>query len=334
ADTQRVRASASTVYLNANGLASYAMGPWFDSLQPGGIFGGFPTNQTSQIQLPREPAATASKSLIGLGPVGIWVNGVAVFDFLDGSSYNNTTGVDIGGGLVSPSAILASSASFERGPTSPGAFLTAVPIFGSVLSATTESATSASLPQTLGGTTISVRDSAGISRPATLSYASPTQVNFRLPETVAPGFGSVSITAQGKTVSAGIYVAVTYPHVFIKTAAAFAAGYLQRIHNGTSTYEPLTVSNDGLSGSPIDLGSDQDSIYLTLFFSGIADKPEVKATAGGIPADVIYAGPQGEYPGLSQCNLLLPRAIAGMGKVDVVLRVDGKMANPVNITVQ
>jgi uncharacterized protein (TIGR03437 family) len=334
ADAQRIRASSTTVYLNANGLASYAMGPWFDPLQPGGIFGNFPTNQNAQIQLPRTPAAATSKSLIGLGPVGVWVNGVAVFDFLDGASYSNATASDAGGGLVSPSAILASSASFERAPTSPGAFLTAVPIFGSVLSDTIEAATSTNLPQTLGGTTISVRDSAGVTRPATLSYASPTQVNFRLPTTLTSGFGTVSISARGKTVSAGIYVAVTYPHAFIKTAGGFALGYLQRIRDGVSTYESLTVGADGLTGTPIDLGTEKDAVYATLFLSGIADSPSVKATVGGVATDVVYAGPQGEYPGLSQVNILLPRAVAGKGKVDIVLRVDGKMANAVNVTVR
>jgi uncharacterized protein (TIGR03437 family) len=46
---------------------------------------------------------------------------------------------------------------------------------------------------------------------------------------------------------------------------------------------------------------------------------------------VDYVGPQPDTPGLDQLNVKLPRSLAGVGEVDVVLTVDGKPSNTVRI---
>ena len=51
-------------------------------------------------------------------------------------------------------------------------------------------------------------------------------------------------------------------------------------------------------------------------------------------ATVTYAGAQGDYGGLDQYNLIIPRALAGRGRVPAVLTVGGFATNPVYITVQ
>jgi uncharacterized protein (TIGR03437 family) len=48
---------------------------------------------------------------------------------------------------------------------------------------------------------------------------------------------------------------------------------------------------------------------------------------------VLYAGPQSEFVGLDQVNVILSRALIGRGAVTVVLTVDGKVANTVTITI-
>jgi uncharacterized protein (TIGR03437 family) len=60
----------------------------------------------------------------------------------------------------------------------------------------------------------------------------------------------------------------------------------------------------------------------------------VSATVGGEPVIVQYAGPQNEFEGLDQVNLLLPRTLAGRGEADVNLWVDGRLANAVSIWLQ
>ena len=47
-----------------------------------------------------------------------------------------------------------------------------------------------------------------------------------------------------------------------------------------------------------------------------------------------YAGLQGQYEGLDQVNVLLPRELAGRGLVDVTLTMDSKPANTVQVAIR
>ena len=311
ADVQRVRFSDSAVYVNANNLGSYAMGPWFDVLQPGGVFGGFPTSQRLQVQFPRTPvAATARRNTTG-GAQGIWVNGVAVFNAIDGASYSVARGTDVGGGLVALAAAHVSAASFEAGPLAPGSWVSAFPLFQLQFGASP---------------VVSVRDAAGATRAATVGFASAGQINYRLPAATAIGYATVSIDAGGVTLTGNINVRESYPNVFLADASARAAGAALRLRNGQQIAESLA--------QPIDLGPAGDAVYLILYGSGLGNGKAATATIGGVAADVAYAGPQGEYAGLDQFNVLVPRSLAGRGRVEVVIMAEGRKANAVAIEVK
>jgi uncharacterized protein (TIGR03437 family) len=60
----------------------------------------------------------------------------------------------------------------------------------------------------------------------------------------------------------------------------------------------------------------------------------VTATIGGVPAAVGFAGAAPGFIGLDQINLTIPRSLAGRGDVDVVIAVDGKIANTVKINIK
>ena len=107
-----------------------------------------------------------------------------------------------------------------------------------------------------------------------------------------------------------------------------AAGNLTRFvdRNGQQTTESLA--------QPIDLGPAGDAVYLILYGSGLGNGKAVTATIGGVAADVAYAGPQGEYLGLDQFNVLVPRSLAGRGRVEVVIMAEGRKANAVAIEVK
>lgn len=49
---------------------------------------------------------------------------------------------------------------------------------------------------------------------------------------------------------------------------------------------------------------------------------------------MVFAGAQGTYPGLDQYNILVPRAVAGMGKVDVAITAAGRVSNRVGVSIQ
>ncbi len=88
ADVQRIRYTATDVYINANGLASYTMGPWFTN--SGGLFGFWPLARDYQVRITRSPAPAVTKTRHPGGMIGMMVNGVAIYDLGDAFSFNQT----------------------------------------------------------------------------------------------------------------------------------------------------------------------------------------------------------------------------------------------------
>ncbi|MBL8167981.1 MAG: YHYH protein [Acidobacteria bacterium] len=339
ADTQSISYTDAAVYITANNLSSYAMGPWFIDGANGGVFPNFPSAQNNRAMIPRVPSAATTKRNTGLGAIGLWVNGVAVFNVLDGSSYSNSARNDIGGGGVRLSSMHVSAASFEGGPTSPGALVAAFPLFGAKLATGTAAADSLNWPFVLAGTTVSIRDAAGMTHSAPISYASPGQVNYRVPESVAPGLATVTLTAGGVSIPGALNVVTSYPNLFQFNGDGLAAGYVVRVRsNGQQLIEAIfQVAGGALTPTAIEVGSTTEQVYLVLFGSGLGNasaNPTVSAQIGGSNATVAYAGPQGVFSGLDQYNLLLPSALAGKGKVDIAITSNGKVANLVNVTIK
>lgn len=82
ADVQSVRYGQSYVYIASSGIPSYTIGPW-----PGNP--GSPTNQNWSFRIPRNPTLAATMPTVGMGHVGVFVNGVTIFNPADARSYNN-----------------------------------------------------------------------------------------------------------------------------------------------------------------------------------------------------------------------------------------------------
>ena len=83
ADVQQVRYSSTYVYVNSSSVPSYSIGPWMGS--PNTV-----TNQNFSFRILRTPVVkTGTKTPTGLGNIGIWVNGVGIYNYSDGRSYNN-----------------------------------------------------------------------------------------------------------------------------------------------------------------------------------------------------------------------------------------------------
>lgn len=337
AETQRVRYTDSTIYVNTNELP-YSCGPWFEADKTGGVFDNFPAASSVVFNIPRSPASASSKTSTGLNGQGLFVNGVELFNFLDGDSYSNSSGDDgiatQGPLTVTTLATITSAASYENGPQAPGSLVSATPVWYSVLSDSTASASSATWPTTLGGASISVKDSGGTSYTAQISYASPTQLNFRLPSGLATGSATVTITTSSQSITSKINVQPTYPNLFMLNRQALAAATLVRVHNGVSSTEQVyTANSDGTySAKPISLNGDQ--VYLVLYGSGLGSATSATATIGGTASTVAYSGAQGTYSGLDQYNILIPSSLAGKGSVDVVVTAAGKASNAVNISIQ
>jgi uncharacterized protein (TIGR03437 family) len=104
--------------------------------------------------------------------------------------------------------------------------------------------------------------------------------------------------------------------------------------------EVITAHADGtqsvrpLQGAPVDLLASSDKVMLRFYASGVRDASEVHVQIAGQEAPVFYSGPAGHFPGLDEVVVELPRSLAGMGQVDVVLTADGQTASPVPIHIQ
>jgi len=82
-DIRLVQYSASNVYVSSADIPAYDIGPW-----PGNP--NTPTDQSYTFQITRAPQEnTGTKTVAPLGPIAVLVNGVVVYNALDGRSYNN-----------------------------------------------------------------------------------------------------------------------------------------------------------------------------------------------------------------------------------------------------
>ncbi len=219
---------------------------------------------------------------------------------------------------------------------------TIVSLFGKELAVTPASNEVLPLPTKLNGTSVKVRDSTCVERLAPLFFVSPTQINFQLPVGTATGAATLIAYNEAGAVSLGtINVNPVAPGLFAANAngqGVAAAVVLKLKSDGTQLFEPVarfdTVQNRYLA-APIDLSSSNEAAFLILYGTGLRYRSSlaaVTATLGGINAEVLYADSQGQFAGLDQVNLRLPKTLAGRGEVDVVLQVDGQVSNVIKVS--
>jgi uncharacterized protein (TIGR03437 family) len=224
--------------------------------------------------------------------------------------------------LTAPSP-LVSAASYSDRNLAPGSIAT---LFG------------ANFP---ANATVTVKDSAGAERSATVYFAGSTQINFVVPPDTATGTGSVIVRS-------GTTVVTTVPGQFYPTTPAWfsanadgqgaPAGTLLRVKaDGTRTSQPL-AQFDAAQGiqvpAVINFGPPTDTLYLELYGTGFrnaASMGKVNILVGGMAVKPLFVGPQPEFPGLDQINLPLPRSLAGTGTISIFAAIDAQFSNRIDI---
>jgi hypothetical protein len=206
--------------------------------------------------------------------------------------------------------------------------------------------TAGTLPLTtsLNGVTVNIVDSAGTGRLALLYgvFASAGQINFIVPAGTASGLAAVVVTLPGGgTISTVINIAGSAAGIFTAnmTGQGPYAGQVIYAHaDGSQTVANAATFNAGnntFTATPINLGTATDQVYLVLYGTGIRHAASLTATLNGVSVPVGYFGAQGSYPGLDQINLgPLPASLAGAGLVNLVIAVDGQVANTVTVSFQ
>lgn len=93
-NVQKVQYSSTWVYVHATGIPAYITGPFLDG-NP-----SLATNQNSIFRLPLIPQKnTGVLTPTNAGNIGIFINGVALFDYRDGVSWRNASQTLAGGPL-------------------------------------------------------------------------------------------------------------------------------------------------------------------------------------------------------------------------------------------
>jgi uncharacterized protein (TIGR03437 family) len=189
-----------------------------------------------------------------------------------------------------------------------------------------------------------VTDATGTTRAAQLSYVSPGQINYLIPAATAPGFATVSISTNGNVTATGqIEIAPAAPSVFTINPGNLAAVTVLRVsQNGARTFESIfqTDQNGVIAAIPIDLGAATDTVYVSLYGTGIRNVSSASAVSAILnwefSAPVTYAGPQGTFEGVDQVNIQLPKALGFLapGAVVLQLTVDGQPSNQVDLLIQ
>jgi uncharacterized protein (TIGR03437 family) len=216
-------------------------------------------------------------------------------------------------------------------------------IYGANLSTQTAGADSPDWPTSLGGVQLTVQDKTAKARPAPLAYVSPAQINFEVPAGTATGNATLMLQKGSSMQTLGtVLITAAAPALFSAngTGTGVAAATGVRVVAPPNVQSPVPVFTCDQSGSckgvPIALGVDTP-VYISLYGTGIRGRSslsDASVTIGGVSAPVLYAGPQGTYPGLDQVNVALPLSLRSAGVVDVTLTVSGQSSNTVQVAIQ
>jgi uncharacterized protein (TIGR03437 family) len=325
-----------------------------NALQPGLVSGGFVS------ELDPTGANLLFSSLVGAAGVGVNGNSSLSGLAVDASGNIYVAGNMIGDtlpttpGVVQPSYHGGSGAYGDGmiakiSPTGPVVTLapagqveafaaeSIMSVYGVDLATGTAVALTLPLPTSLDGNSLTVTDSAGVTRPAPLYFVSPGQINFEIPAGTAAGTATVTIQNQNGTVQyTTISIGTVSPGIFALNGSGLVAAWVLPVVSGAQ--QPLQPVYLLVSGNvvalPVSLGPSTEQVYLEIYGTGFRNAKNFTATVGGLSVPVLGAAAS-QFVGEDQVNIgPLPQALAGQGSVNIVITADGLVANTVNVTIQ
>ncbi|MGE0127340.1 MAG: hypothetical protein AB7U82_04460 [Blastocatellales bacterium] len=208
------------------------------------------------------------------------------------------------------SITVQNGASMEAGAVARGSVAVAQ---GTKLSDETATAPGPDYPTELKGVKVNVAD-----MPARISYVSPTQVNFILPNNIAPAdLVEVVINNNGVISRGRVKVQHTAPGVFTTTGDG----------NGRALAKCGKVNTDGsitLSDPPCSVGTEANPNIIRIFGTGWRNADKVTLKIGDVELTNVFAGGQpagggATTPGIDIIDAKLTPALAGKTDVDVIV---------------
>lgn len=311
----------------------------FSPLGPhGGADGPIPLQATASSGLPvtfsvvSGPATVsgATLSLTGVGSVTVQASQAGTDNYNAASPVTQTFAVSLAAPMIS---LVLNAASYGSGTVAPGSIAV---LFG----ASFDAQSSINGPVTAK---VTFKDAKGVETPASMLYSDFQQINFLVPAVLAGGQATLTVSnSAGASMPYPVKLGAVAPGLFTADASGQGAPAAQALvvaADGTQSTLPVAQC----TGTPVICTTvaipmaSGTQVYLILYGTGIRGRSSVDAVTlaiGGAAGHVTYAGPQNDFAGLDQIDVLVPASLAGMGEVDLKLTVDNLAANTVRVRFQ
>ncbi|HEX3282321.1 MAG TPA: lamin tail domain-containing protein [Pyrinomonadaceae bacterium] len=166
-------------------------------------------------------------------------------------------------------------------------------------------------PKDVNGMTVTVNG-----RTAQIFFVSPTQINFHVPEATEIGTAEVVITnPDGFPSKASVTTFRAAPGLFTLSGDGLGDGVI--------------LNADTLERGPFDPSGGK--LRLIIFSTGVHHAATVSVTAGGRALAVESVARTPNLPGMDEIHVLVPADVRGAGKVQLVVRADGRDSNPITV---
>lgn len=194
------------------------------------------------------------------------------------------------------------------------------------------------LPKVLGGISVQITDSRGVTRPAGIMWAHAGwgQVNYVVPSDSAVGPATMTVVrADGSITVSNITVADTAPGFWTGVSCRGPAlgTATQVFADGRVSKSPIsTCKNGNCTALPIPVAAGAKTT-VQLVASGLryaGSASDIEVTVGGVRVPVVSFGPS-EDEGVDRITLEIPASLRAVGEVDLICHVHGRVSNAVQL---
>ena len=272
----------------------------------------------------------AMLTLTGVGSVTVQTDQAGTANYSAASPATQTFTVTLAAPAIS---LVQNAASYGSGTVAPGSYAV---LFG----ASFDAQSSSTGPVTAK---VTVKDANGVEAQPNMLYSDFRQINFLVPAGLAAGQATLTVSnSAGASTPYPFKLGTVAPGLFTADNSGQGAPAAQAVviaADGTRSVLPVaqcTATPLACSTATIPMAAGSQ-VYLILYGTGIRGRSglgAVSLTISGVAGSITYAGPQGDYPGLDQIDVLAPSSLAGVGEVDVKLTVDSVAANTVRVRFQ
>ena len=112
---QEVYSSSNYVYVRSTGLGAHVMGPWYLNAAHTTAFPNYPVNGKVMWRFPRTTSVPVTKTQTSLGTIGMFVDGIAMFDSADGFVWTGSAESGSGTGYWHREAYANEGVTFDPG---------------------------------------------------------------------------------------------------------------------------------------------------------------------------------------------------------------------------